>query len=144
MTKNKNYSNKKHIVYCPYCDKETELVDSKEIYGNRSYGWAYLCRDCWAYVGCHNKTKIPLGLPANEETRNWRMKAHAMFDPLWKVDVTNGMITKSDRRKLLYKKVSELMNLESYQTHIAMFNVEQCQELISLILNGEISRECLK
>lgn len=144
MTKNKNYSNKKHIVYCPYCDKETELVDSKEIYGNRSYGWAYLCRDCWAYVGCHNKTKIPLGLPANEETRNWRMKTHAMFDPLWKVDVTNGMITKSDRRKLLYKKVSELMNLEPYQTHIAMFNVEQCQELISLILNGEISRECLK
>ena len=144
MTKNKNYSNKKHVVYCPYCGKETELVDSKEIYGNRSYGWAYLCRDCWAYVGCHNKTKIPLGFPANEETRNWRMKAHAMFDPLWRLDYGNNIMSKSDRRKLLYKKVSELMNLDPNLTHIAMFNVEQCQKLISLILNGEISRECLK
>lgn len=137
--KKKTFADKKQTVYCPYCNKETELVDSKEIYKNRSYGFAYLCRDCNAYVGCHKGTKIPLGLPANEETRNWRMKAHAMFDPLWKVDTTNNLITKSDRRKLLYKQVSELMHLESYQTHIAMFNEEQCRILINLILNGKIT-----
>ena len=32
-------------VYCPYCGRQAEYVDSKVIYG-RSYGMAYLCRKC--------------------------------------------------------------------------------------------------
>ena len=37
-------------VYCDYCGRETEYVDSKVIYG-KSYGKIYLCRNCMAYVG---------------------------------------------------------------------------------------------
>ncbi|MBO7256277.1 MAG: hypothetical protein J6V04_03005 [Bacteroidales bacterium] len=37
---------------CPYCGKDSELIDSSEIYGT-SYGPMYICRDCDAYVGCY-------------------------------------------------------------------------------------------
>ena len=47
-------------VYCPYCGRQAEYVDSKVIYG-RSYGMAYLCRNCDAYVGVHRGTDEPLG-----------------------------------------------------------------------------------
>lgn len=49
-------------VYCDYCGRETEYVDSKVIYG-KSYGKIYLCRNCMAYVGVHKGTDKPLGPP---------------------------------------------------------------------------------
>ena len=70
-------------VYCDYCGRETEYVDSKVIYG-KSYGKIYLCRNCMAYVGVHKGTDKPLGRLANAELRNWKKAAHAVFDPLWK------------------------------------------------------------
>lgn len=44
-------------VYCDYCGRRAEFVDSKVIYG-KSYGMIYLCR-CrpgYAYVGVHKGT----------------------------------------------------------------------------------------
>ena len=70
-------------VYCDYCGREAEFVDSKIIYG-KSYGKIYLCRNCMAYVGVHKGTDKPLGRLANAELRNWKKAAHAAFDPLWK------------------------------------------------------------
>ena len=70
-------------VYCPYCGKEAELIDSSVIYG-RSYGMAYICFDCDAYVGTHKGTEKPLGRLANAELRKWKMRAHDAFDPIWK------------------------------------------------------------
>lgn len=58
-------------VYCDYCGRETEYVDSKVIYG-KSYGKIYLCRNCMAYVGVHKGTDKPLGRLANAELRNWK------------------------------------------------------------------------
>ena len=61
-------------VYCDYCGRETEYVDSKVIYG-KSYGKIYLCRNCMAYVGVHKGTDKPLGRLANAELRNWKKAA---------------------------------------------------------------------
>lgn len=33
-------------VYCPYCDRLAEFVDSAEVYHGQSYGMIYLCRRC--------------------------------------------------------------------------------------------------
>ena len=44
-------------VYCDYCGRETEYVDSKVIYG-KSYGKIYLCRNCMAYVGVHKDIRV--------------------------------------------------------------------------------------
>lgn len=47
-------------VYCDYCGRRAEFVDSKIVYG-KSYGMMYLCRHCMAYVGVHKGTSRPLG-----------------------------------------------------------------------------------
>lgn len=82
-------------VYCDYCGRETEYVDSKVIYG-KSYGKIYLCRNCMAYVGVHKGTDKPLGRLANAELRNWKKAAHAVFDPLWKY----GLLSRPSQRGL--------------------------------------------
>lgn len=69
-------------VYCDYCGRQAEYVDSKAVYG-KSYGMMYLCRNCMAYVGVHKGTDKPLGRLANAELRYWKKAAHAEFDPLW-------------------------------------------------------------
>lgn len=45
-------------VYCDYCGRETEYVDSKVIYG-KSYGKIYLCRNCMAYVSIAHGAAAP-------------------------------------------------------------------------------------
>lgn len=67
-------------VYCDYCGRQAEYVDSKVVYG-KSYGMMYLCRNCMAYVGVHKGTDKPLGRLANAELRYWKKRAHAVFDP---------------------------------------------------------------
>lgn len=70
-------------VICPYCGRVAKYVDSSVIYYGHSYGMAYLCRPCNAYVGVHSGTDRPKGSLANAELRGWRKATHARFDPLW-------------------------------------------------------------
>lgn len=66
--------------------QEAVWTENKAIYG-RNHGrsfMCYLCRPCNAYVGCHNNTRKPLGTMADAETREWRKKAHAVIDLIWK------------------------------------------------------------
>lgn len=111
---------------CPYCGRKPEFVDSIEIYGYRSYGMMYWCKPCGAYVGVHKGTKRALGRLANKELREWKQKAHAKFDSLWK------MSKKPNRRSAAYAWLGEQMKLKPSRTHIGMFNVEQCQRAIQL------------
>lgn len=71
-------------VVCPYCGNKAELVDSAVVYG-RSYGIIWLCYPCDAYVGVHKNSPrhAPLGRLANKELREWKMRAHEVFDQLW-------------------------------------------------------------
>lgn len=114
------------FVSCPYCGQQAEYVDSAEIYG-RSYGMVYLCRPCDAYVGVHEGTDQPLGRLANRELRRWRNRAHAMFDPLWQ----RGRYRR--RRNDAYEWLAGKMGLTKEETHIAMFDVEQCKQVIQIM-----------
>ena len=108
-------------MICPYCKKEAKWIDNAEVYGKR-YGKSYMCyycRDCDAYVGCHNNTESPLGTMANKELREWRMKAHAVIDPLWK----NGAM----KRKEVYYR---LMKVMGRWVHIGESDIETCQEVV--------------
>jgi hypothetical protein len=112
-------------VVCPYCRGTPEWVENKEVYGGKNYGKSYmmyLCRKCDARVGCHNNTKRPLGVLANKETREWRMKAHAVFDPLWKT----GKMERDDAYKILQRHFNR-------QVHIAQSDIETCKQIITLI-----------
>ena len=116
---------------CQYCGKETELVDSGVIYG-KSYGLIYRCCPCDAYVGCHPRTYKPLGTVANKELREWRKKAHSIFDPMWKAKIKRDKCSKLVARNAAYKWLAEQLNLPVEDTHIGMFNVEQCKRVIEI------------
>ena len=52
------------------------------------------------------------------------MAAHAAFDPLWK----SGQMSRSKAYSLLAQK----MGLPKSETHIGMFDVEQCEAVVLL------------
>lgn len=108
-------------VLCNYCGKRTAYVDSRVIYG-RSYGMVYYCARCHAWVGVHKGTDRPLGLLADAELRKWKQFAHAVFDPLWK----HGGMT----RNQAYAWLSKQLDLPLEETHIGMFDVERCKQVI--------------
>jgi hypothetical protein len=123
-------------MQCPYCGASASRVDSSRIYC-RSYGLVYLCNrypKCDAYVGCH-KDGTAKGTLANRELRGLRKEAHALFDPLWKEKVFES-------RSAAYKWLSKEMNTSHKQTHIAMFDEQQCLKCINLLkLLYEVAQE---
>lgn len=115
---------------CPYCNRKTEYVDSSIIYG-KSYGMIYLCKPCDAYVGVHKGTNNALGRLADKELRYWKKEAHKYFDTIWKEGHA--------KRGKLYQHLADHLNLPIELTHIGMFSVETCQEVVDwskMILNN--------
>ncbi len=113
---------------CPFCNSSVSLVDSAKVY-HCSYGFIYLCDsfpDCDARVGCHSNSIKPLGTLANRELRQWRSLAHRYFDPLWQ----SGIFTS---RQAAYKWLARAMGLPPALTHVAMFNIRQCQRVIAVV-----------
>lgn len=108
-------------MICTYCNKEAKWCENKEIYG-KNYGksfMCYLCKDCDAYVGCHNNTKKPLGTIANKELRAWRIKAHRHIDRWWK----NKIFT----RKEVYNMLKIIFGRE---IHIGESDIKTCKDII--------------
>ena len=109
---------------CPYCHRPAKWVENKEIYG-KNYGRSFmiwLCQPCNAYVGTHQNTKKPLGTMADRLTREWRKKAHEVFDPLWK----EGHHSRDGAYILLSRKMGK-------ETHIGESDVETCKKIIQVL-----------
>lgn len=109
---------------CPYCGRTTEYIDSTVIYG-KSYGMIYMCSPCLAWVGVHKGTDRALGRLADRELREWKVRAHNKFDPLWK----SGLFS----RKAAYKWLSEQLGIPPEYTHIGYFSVDTCKRVIEII-----------
>lgn len=113
---------------CRYCGSDVVLTSNSEIYGKEyGNGKCYLCRNCKAFVGIHTGTTIPLGTLANNDLRKARNNAHKEFDKLWKQP------TRIMSRYAAYKWLSNKMNLRIEETHIAWFEIEQCEKVIELV-----------
>lgn len=111
---------------CPYCLNETEYIDSSIIYG-KSYGMVYMCKPCDAYVGVHYGDSLDSkGSVANKRLRYWRKKAHEHFDPI-AFEKRKGW----SRRKA-YAWLSQEMGLPKELTHIGMFSVNKCKQVIEI------------
>lgn len=113
-------------IHCDYCGGLTEYVDSSVIYG-KSYGMIYLCRPCRAYVGVHRSTNKPLGRLADAELREWKKRAHAAFDPVWQTGPFHR------RRNDAYAWLAQKMGLPQEKTHIGMFDVHQCKQVVQIM-----------
>ena len=120
---------------CRYCGNSVVFTSNAEIYGKEyGNGKCFLCRNCGAFVGVHTETLTPLGTLANEELRKWRKKAHNEFDKLWK-----GKTREMTRYKA-YGWLAKQMNLTRDETHIALFEIEQCKEVSKLLNNRLLER----
>lgn len=122
-------------INCPYCGQRAELKDTEIIYG-RSYGNAWICRNypkCDAYVGVHRRDNNPLGSLANAELRTLREECHAKFDQLW----SGGRMNRNEAYELLMK----IMKLNKKKSHIAKFDKEKCNKLLSYFFDEETKNE---
>lgn len=111
-------------MICPYCKKEAPWVSNELRYGKR-YGkshMCYWCKECDAYVGCHNNTRNALGTMANKELRDWRMKAHNAIDPLWK--------SKKYSRGAVYGRLQDAFGKP---VHVGEADVQMCKEIIETV-----------
>jgi len=132
-----------NTLYCPYCDRPTEIVDSKVIYRKPGYGLIYLCPFCSAYVGIHKGTLIPKGTPADKQLRELRKQTHYSFDVIWSnktilkrivgdIEFNHLKEKNLTYRKIAYLWLAKLMNIEVKHCHIGSFNSEQCAKAIDI------------
>lgn len=117
-------------MICPECGSRVILKHSPK-YNRYFYGctnWP----ECNVTVGCHLGTTAPLGTPASQETRSWRIKAHNVFDNLW----NSGLMKRGEAYLWMQKKLS----LPKGKAHIGMFNIDKCKRLIAEV-NKRINKE---
>ena len=129
---------------CTHCGSIAELVTGAVIYPRLSYlhtKWIWKCPSCEnSYVGCHGKTKRPLGTPANATLRDARGKLHdRMLDPLWKTSIEScgyrpeseraAKIIKLKARVRVYRFLAERLGIADpgRDCHVAMFDIETCR-----------------
>ena len=119
-----------HLVICPECGSPMILKPSKF-----KRGYYYGCSRhpvCHGSHGAHPNGS-PLGVPANAETKRWRIKAHEVFNRLYAFYPPGKMRRKA--RSQAYRFLQEIMDLSKDEAHIGRFNIEQCQRLIELLSN---------
>lgn len=112
---------------CDSCQSTRIKLEDNAILYRRSMGdWPLIwyCDACYASVGCHQGTVIPLGPMADRETRQARKRAHDEFDPIWR----RGHL----KRPEAYKWLANQLRIESRACHISWFNKEQCEAVITI------------
>ena len=122
----KKTKKKSQVIKCPYCHGIAQLTPAEKIYGpDTKEEWLYVCCHypvCNSYVGVHKGTTRPLGTLANGDLRNKRIKAHKMFDLIWRNNVMN--------RKAAYRWMSDKLCLPYESAHIGCFSEYMCDQLI--------------
>lgn len=116
---------------CPYCLGYTDFVDSIEIYRHTSYGMAYWCRKCNAWVGTHHGADQSLGTVAKKALRDLRHLCHQKFDPLCEAKMRASNLKKKAAKSAGYKWLSEILDIDPVISHIGFFNISQCKTVIA-------------
>lgn len=127
---------------CPYCDRPTNKLNGRELYGSDAYAdkMFIVCRRCNAWVGCHPNGQ-PMGTLANASLRKARVRAHEQFDQIWRRQITERpTLNLKLARHEAYRWLAKQMGLVVDQCHIAYFTEEQCDEVV-LICKDRNERE---
>jgi len=123
---------------CPMCGTKMKVITNVAHYGPYAAGvkpgYRWVCPspgDCDTNIGCHGKTYVPLGMPADYDLRKLRQECHKMFDILWK--------TAGFHRPSAYKWLAKRLRIPVSECHIALFCGDMCREAIG-ILTGYIRK----
>lgn len=120
---------------CPYCQKKAELdTSNSRAFGSGHPRPLWVCEDCDAYVGCVKGSLLPLGTPGNATTRALRIKAHAVFDVLWRVRAERYPQYGDTReaRSLGYAWLAKKLGLNPVTCHIGVMSDADLQRVIDL------------
>lgn len=123
------------VPTCPYCNTPSTFHQSSAaFYNGRNYGPVWACIGCMAWVGCHKNSKIfaPLGRLANKELREWKIKAHAAFDPFWRRKVVRDNTSKGEARRAGYTWLAEQMGMSKKECHIGFMDVSECKRVVEI------------
>lgn len=105
---------------CPECGQPMVLRKSVK-FPAPFYGCSQFPK-CRGSHGCH-PDGTPLGFPANKETKEWRKRAHEVFDVLWKSE--DLRLSRNSAYKLISKK------LGLAEVHIGGADIELCKRIIA-------------
>lgn len=118
----------RYIPNCPKCNAPMRLRETKKYQWrngrNRMFWGCSQYPDCNGIRPSHPDGTV-YGVPADKETKEWRMKAHAEFDKLWK--------QWGYARPEAYMMLQRIMGMTAGQAHISNFSKEDCQKLIKLL-----------
>lgn len=119
---------------CPYCGHTSRLVDDSVVYSRGFGSKVYYCQPCSAWVGIHRGSTNckPLGRLANKELRQLKVRAHFLFDALWRSAMKTRRWTKGRARRAAYGWLAEQMGIPFEQCHIGMFDDEQTSRVITI------------
>lgn len=111
---------------CNICGGKVIYTKNSIVYGRElGSGYCYYCEQCGAYVGTHKpRPKEALGILADKEMRELKIKAHSLFDKL------QG--TKTHK----YKWLAKQMNIMESQCHFGYMDKEQLLKAIK-VLEGD-------
>ncbi len=101
-------------------DKTICLIHKCKLIGSGTmYGIRYACPETDCTVVCWDgKTSMP----ADQETRDARSKAHKAFDQLW--------LSELFTRKKAYKMLAKHLSVRVKNTHIGYASIEECEKII--------------
>ena len=112
---------------CEYCLSEVVLVRNSVIYG-REYGkwpYAYRCTGCRASVGVHPDTDLPLGTLADQDTKDARKAAKALFHTVQNIHIPGK--DKFEKRDRSYQWLSKVTGIPPEECHFSMFTYDRAQ-----------------
>lgn len=122
----------KTVIYAPCleCGKNAKPVMGLPGRPDLAKQKFFLC-ECGAYCGSHRTTGRPFGRPAGEATRIARMRAHRVFDPLWR----EGFMD----RKEAYRWLTEQLRISSMDCHFGIMD-EKTATIAFRICSKELNR----
>ena len=103
------------------CGRKAELVSPRGSTGK--YFWQCPNPACDSRVGCHKNSLKPFGTLANPNLRKARMRAHAIFDRLWR----GGRMSRTEAYSLLQEK----LGLSAEDAHIGKMTIQQCNAVVA-------------
>lgn len=127
-----------HPTKCNICQGRVIYTSNATIYG-RQYGsgYCYYCTECGAYVGTHEpRPKEAMGLLADREMREMKIKCHELFDSFWKTLKTG----RGKMRRSLYQRLANQMHLSIGDCHFGYFGSEELN-IAYIILQSWEERE---